>query len=82
MTVGIARKRDTDPGFPRDHFARKYSGPGQYLVMTGDMFYGFETYGPFDHESACTWAEDNILKNGDPAWVFRLQSPKSYEDRG
>jgi hypothetical protein len=46
----------------------------KFLVINGDPVGGFSFTGPFDdHDSALTWAEQNLKDNW---WIASLESPK------
>ncbi len=53
--------------------------PEAYVVIIGDLSFGFRTVGPFDEfEEAVAWASDNI-GNAELTWVMNIFDPNSSE---
>ncbi len=67
-----ASERDDEPVVAHDT-------PDAYVVIIGDLSFGFRTVGPFDEfDEAVTWASDNI-GNTELTWVMNVFDPNSSE---
>lgn len=67
-----ATKPDDGPVVTQDE-------PESYIVLIGDLSFGFRTVGPFDDfEEAASWARDTI---GDTelTWVMNVFDPNSSQ---